>query len=114
MPQSMKNSQDQCSHEGSVLLLQTRQGKAAPSGLFAEARKDDPKRGCGQIEREFEILELVARGQNNKEISNRLSLSVKTVQNYVSSILTKLQVADRLQAMLRAKEAGMGEKPKND
>lgn len=65
-------------------------------------------------EREFEILELVARGQTNKEISNRLSLSVKTVQNYVSSILAKLQVTDRLQAMLRAREAGMGKKDKTD
>lgn len=61
-----------------------------------------------RTEREFEILEFLARGQSNKEISNRLSLSIKTVQNYVSSILTKLQVADRLQAMLRAREAGIG------
>jgi DNA-binding NarL/FixJ family response regulator len=65
-------------------------------------------------EREFEILELLASGQNNKEISNRLSLSVKTVQNYVSSILAKLQVADRVQAIMRAREAGMGKKDKQD
>jgi DNA-binding NarL/FixJ family response regulator len=57
---------------------------------------------------------LVARGQNNKEIPNRLALSVKTVQNYVSSILTKLQVADRIQSMVRAREAGMGKKDKQD
>ena len=65
-------------------------------------------------EREFEILELVARRQNNKEISSRLSLSVKTVQNYVSSVLTKLQVADRVQAMIRAREAGMEKKDRHD
>ena len=82
--------------------------------FFSAPTVDSPKKHSDEFadltEREFEILELVARGHNNKEISNRLSLSVKTVQNYVSSILTKLQVADRLQAMLRAREAGMGKK----
>jgi DNA-binding NarL/FixJ family response regulator len=59
-------------------------------------------------ERELEILELIARGNNNMAIANRLSLSIKTVQNYVSSILTKLQVIDRAQAIVRAREAGFG------
>jgi DNA-binding NarL/FixJ family response regulator len=59
-------------------------------------------------ERELEILELIAQGNNNMAIANRLSLSIKTVQNYVSSILTKLQVADRAQAIVRAREAGFG------
>jgi DNA-binding NarL/FixJ family response regulator len=61
-------------------------------------------------EREQEILELIARGQNNSAIANRLSLSLKTVQNYVSNILNKLQAADRVEAMLKAREAGMGKK----
>lgn len=80
--------------------------------FFSAPIQSAPKKGSDEFaeltEREFEILELVARGQSNKEISNRLSLSVKTVQNYVSSILAKLQVADRLQAMIRAREAGLG------
>ena len=80
----------------------------------AGSRKNQADEFAELTEREFEILELVARGQNNKEISNRLSLSVKTVQNYVSSILAKLQVADRVQAIMRAREAGMGEKDKRD
>ena len=61
-------------------------------------------------ERELEILDLIAQGQNNSTIAMRLSLSIKTVQNYVSSILTKLQVADRAQAIVRAREAGFGKK----
>ena len=61
-------------------------------------------------EREHEILDLIAQGDNNNTIANKLLLSVKTVQNYVSSILTKLQVADRAQAIVRAREAGFGNK----
>lgn len=80
------------------------------SAPVADRSKKKPDEFAELTEREFEILELVARGQSNKEISNRLSLSVKTVQNYVSSILAKLQVADRLQAIMRAREAGMGKK----
>ena len=59
-------------------------------------------------EREREILELIAKGHNNSGIAAQLSLSVKTVQNYVSSILSKLQVADRAEAIVRAREAGLG------
>jgi DNA-binding NarL/FixJ family response regulator len=61
-------------------------------------------------ERELEIMNLIAKGDNNNTIANKLSLSIKTVQNYVSSILTKLQVADRAQAIVRAHEAGFGNK----
>jgi DNA-binding NarL/FixJ family response regulator len=59
-------------------------------------------------ERERAVLDLIARGQNNAAIANRLSLSVKTVQNYVSTIFAKLQVEDRAQALLRARDAGLG------
>lgn len=59
-------------------------------------------------EREREILNLIAQGHNNSVIANQLSLSIKTVQNYVSSILMKLQVADRAMAIVRAREAGFG------
>jgi DNA-binding NarL/FixJ family response regulator len=59
-------------------------------------------------EREQEILTLIAQGQNNATIAKQLSLSPKTVSNYVSNIFSKLQVADRAQAMLRAKQAGLG------
>jgi DNA-binding NarL/FixJ family response regulator len=58
--------------------------------------------------REREILDLIAQGHKNPEIAERLYLSPKTVRNHVSTILHKLQVADRAQAILRAREAGLG------
>ena len=60
-------------------------------------------------EREHEILALIAAGRNNQEITDRLYLSLKTVRNYVSNIFGKLQVADRAQAIVRAREAGLGQ-----
>jgi DNA-binding NarL/FixJ family response regulator len=59
-------------------------------------------------EREREILQLVARGRSNPEIARELSLSPKTVANHVSNIFGKLQVADRVEAVIRAREAGLG------
>ena len=59
-------------------------------------------------EREREILTLIAQGHPNPSIARELSLSTKTVGNYVSNIFTKLQVADRAQAIIRAREAGLG------
>jgi DNA-binding NarL/FixJ family response regulator len=61
-------------------------------------------------DREREILDLIAAGRNNQEIAGQLFLSLKTVRNYVSSIFTKLQVGDRSQAVIRAREAGLGTK----
>ena len=58
-------------------------------------------------ERELEILRLITRGQTNQEIAEALVLSLKTVRNHVSNICGKLQVADRAQAVVRAREAGM-------
>lgn len=59
-------------------------------------------------EREREILALMAEGYTNNAIASRLYLSPKTVRNYVSSIFTKLQVSDRSQAIIHAREAGLG------
>jgi DNA-binding NarL/FixJ family response regulator len=58
--------------------------------------------------REGEVLDLIARGLNNVEIARRLYLSQKTVRNHVSNVFLKLQVADRPQAIVRAREAGLG------
>jgi DNA-binding NarL/FixJ family response regulator len=63
-------------------------------------------------EREEEVLSLVAQGKSNQEIAKELFLSVKTVRNHVSNILLKLQVADRAQAIIRAREAGLGREDK--
>jgi DNA-binding NarL/FixJ family response regulator len=60
-------------------------------------------------EREREILELIAQGYPNPRIAQRLGLSPKTVGNYVSTIFSKLQVEDRSEAIVRAREAGMGQ-----
>ena len=59
-------------------------------------------------DREREVLDLVAQGLANPVIAARLSLSHKTVRNHVSNILTKLQVADRAQAIVQARDAGLG------
>ena len=59
-------------------------------------------------EREREVLGLIAQGHTNAVIARQLSLSTKTVHNYVSNIFSKLQVADRVQAIIRAREAGLG------
>ncbi|MGH3191928.1 MAG: LuxR C-terminal-related transcriptional regulator [Streptosporangiaceae bacterium] len=55
------------------------------------------------------MLYLVAQGRANAAIAGRLSLSEKTVRNHVSNILTKLQVADRAQAIVQARDAGLGQ-----
>jgi DNA-binding NarL/FixJ family response regulator len=58
--------------------------------------------------REREVLELIAQGHSNAAIADRLVLSQKTVRNHVSNIFTKLQVLDRAQAIVKAREAGLG------
>ncbi len=59
-------------------------------------------------EREQEVLALIAQGYINAAIAERLVLSPKTVRNYVSSIFSKLQVADRAEAIAKARDAGLG------
>jgi len=59
-------------------------------------------------EREREVLQRIAQGMSNTDIADRLTLSLKTVRNHVSNIYAKLQVADRAQAIVRARQAGLG------
>jgi len=59
-------------------------------------------------DRELEVLELIARGMSNQQIVDRLVISPKTVRNHISNIFSKLQVRDRAEAVVRAREAGMG------
>lgn len=63
-------------------------------------------------EREREILALIAQGRDNQAIAGQFSLSIKTVRNHVSNIFAKLQVTDRAQAAVRAREAGLGRQNK--
>ena len=59
--------------------------------------------------REREVLDLIAQSHNNAKIARLLYVSPKTVRNHISNIFTKLQIADRTQAILRAREAGLGQ-----
>ncbi len=78
-------------------------------GFFSAARPTLPPRVFPELtERETELLSLIAQGRSNQEIADQLSLTLKTVRNHVSNIFSKLQVADRAQAILRAREAGLG------
>lgn len=75
----------------------------------------DPAAFPELTDREREILDLVARGRSNAQITAELVLSPKTVRNHVSNIFSKLQVRDRSEAIVRAREAGMGgEAPRRD
>ncbi len=70
-----------------------------PSDLFPEL-----------TDREREILGFIGQGRNNAEIAQRLTLSGKTIRNHITNIFSKLQVADRAQAIIRARDAGLGKK----
>jgi DNA-binding NarL/FixJ family response regulator len=59
-------------------------------------------------DREREVLELIARGVNNQDIAQQMQITSKTVSNYISNIFNKLQVADRAQAIVKARDAGLG------
>jgi two-component system, NarL family, response regulator LiaR len=60
-------------------------------------------------DRELEVLRLLAQGMNNADIARRLYLSEGTVRNYISAILSKLDVADRTQAAVLALRYGLGQ-----
>ena len=77
-------------------------------GYFSASRPTAPQRAFPELtEREEEVLSLVAKGKSNQEIAQQLFVSLKTVRNHVSNILLKLQVADRTQAVIRARDAGL-------
>jgi DNA-binding NarL/FixJ family response regulator len=86
-------------HEISNQEVSSRQGKnlLTENGDLAELS-----------EREREVLELIAEGYNNTEIAQKLVISPKTVRNHITNIFSKLQVADRAQAIRRARNGGMG------
>ncbi len=75
---------------------------------FAGGRTDAPRIFPTLTEREREILVLLAQGQRNAAIAGALYLSPKTVANHLSNIFSKLQVASRAEAIVRAHEAGLG------
>lgn len=72
------------------------------------ADPDLKERLSALTQRERAVLELIAQGRNNDDIAHSLSISEKTVRNYVTVVLDKLQVASRPQAIVLAREAGFG------
>ena len=79
--------------------------------FFVASRVTIPKSVFPELtDREREILGLIARGDTNAAISEHLSISIKTVRNHVANIYTKLQVADRAQAAILARDAGLGDR----
>jgi DNA-binding NarL/FixJ family response regulator len=77
--------------------------------FFAAPKPAPPEASFPELSsREVEILDLIAQGHTNAKIAAHLYLSPKTVANHISHIYTKLQVADRAHAIIRAREAGLG------
>ena len=72
--------------------------------MHASTRSEATLNVDGLTDRERVVLALLAEGSSNTQIARALGLSLKTVQNYVSRILDKLQVADRTQAALQARD----------
>lgn len=76
--------------------------------FFSQPHNLPPDAFPDLTERERELLDLLAQGLNNDAIARRLTISAKTVRNHVSNILTKLHVADRATAIVKARAAGFG------
>jgi DNA-binding NarL/FixJ family response regulator len=84
-------------------------GPAVASRLGAIIERGRGDRPFASLtDREHEVLELMAQGRANPDIARRLSISEKTVRNHVSTIFAKLEVQGRPEAIVRAREAGMG------
>ncbi len=77
--------------------------------FFSAPKPASPEEAFPELTaREVEILDHIAQGHSNAKIAARLFVSPKTVANHLSHIFTKLQVADRAHAIIRAREAGLG------
>jgi DNA-binding NarL/FixJ family response regulator len=76
---------------------------------FREERSDPRPEVFPELtDREREVLSLIAAGRENAEIARELGVSSKTVRNHASNIFMKLQVAHRAQAIVLARDAGLG------
>jgi len=73
--------------------------------FFSNSKASDPFPEL--TKREHEVLKLIADGLNNTEIAQELVISPKTLRNHISNIFSKLHVSDRMQAIKRARDAGL-------
>ncbi|SDN37099.1 two component transcriptional regulator, LuxR family [Paenibacillus sp. yr247] len=93
------------------MLVQQARGATEPPTRDSDAKPaaEEPARidAYGLSEREVQVLHCIADGLNNKEIAEKLFLSEGTVKNYISSIYSKMDVRDRIQASKKAHEEGM-------
>jgi|BarGraNGADG00312_2_1021985.scaffolds.fasta_scaffold04740_2 DNA-binding NarL/FixJ family response regulator len=91
-------------YDGAVVERITRHvatgGRASSSGVFPQLSQ-----------RERDVLALIARGMSNAEIADHYVLSLKTVRNHVSNVLTKLGAATRAEAIVAGREAGLAATP---
>ncbi len=92
---------------GEAFLQPSLVGKVVAELARMPARAGSASRAPALSERETEVLRLIARGASNKDIGNALSLAEGTVKNHVTSVLAKLEVTDRTQAALRARDLGI-------
>lgn len=95
--------------DGQLILGESVAGKVAT--LLAAGRSRSSRPFPELTDREFTILDLMAKGLNNSAIGLRLGVGDKRVRNCVSEIYTKLRVADRSEAIVRARDAGLGRPP---
>lgn len=78
------------------------------NGRFEAQERETTEPFPDLTNREQEILTQIAEGKNNQEIAEALHISVKTVSNHISNVFNKLQVTDRAQAIVKARNAGVG------
>ena len=95
-------------------MLQVRHSRGGRASRFQATPRQADIAFPDLTEREREILELIAEGTDNPQIARALVISPKTVSNHISSIFNKLQVADRANAIIKARHAGLGAGAPND
>jgi len=90
-------------------VIGSRMGEMALAALSGRSRG---ARHFPQLtDREFDVLDLVARGKANPDVARTLGVSEKTVRNHVSAILTKLPATTRAEAIAKARDVGVGSDP---
>lgn len=96
---------------GPVIARRIQDYLHGPLAKVTTAPVDPAQAFPGLTRREREVLDLMAAGHNNAVIARTLGIGIKTVRNHASNIFGKLVVADRVEAIIRARDAGLGDRP---